>query len=150
MNECLNPTLERLPDGTSTQAISVLLVDDNRTLLRVLARFLVDASQGEVAVVGTVEDSREAVMRAAILHPDVILLDLQMPHIGGQTLLPRLRARVPEAIILILTSQDDPAVRRAMLALGADGFVSKTNITDDLLPTLQGLVAVKRSTKCAA
>ena len=110
--------------------IPVLLVDDNRAFLRVLTGFLRDESREEFMVVASVSDSREAIAQASATQPEVVLLDLNMPHISGLALLPRLREQMPQATIVMLTLSDGADVHRATRALGADGFVSK--LTDSI------------------
>jgi hypothetical protein len=68
--------------------LSVLLVDDNRTFLRILTRFLSEYGEGALRVVGSLEGGRDAVAEAERLQPDVILVDLKMPDVPGLQLLP--------------------------------------------------------------
>jgi DNA-binding NarL/FixJ family response regulator len=126
---------------TELATLSVLLVDDNRTFLRVLTEFLAEAGEGAVRVVGAALGGRDAVVQAETLQPDVVLVDLQMPLQSGLTLLPHLRARLPEAILVALTLLDPDSYQAATLAAGADAFVSKMRLEHDLLPTIRRLVA---------
>jgi two-component system, NarL family, nitrate/nitrite response regulator NarL len=121
--------------------LSVLLVDDNRTFLRILTEFLAEQGAGVVRVVGSVLGGRDAVAQAETLQPDVVLVDLQMPLQSGLTLLPHLRARLPDAILVALTLLDPESYQAATLAAGADAFVSKMRLEHDLLPTIRRLVA---------
>ena len=121
--------------------ISVLLVDDNRCFLDVLSRYLQAMGEGEVQVVGAVSDGREAVARALATQPEVVCLDLHMPGLSGMSLLPRLREAMPLVTIVVVTTQDQEYMRQRTLAMGADGFVAKEDITNDLLPTIRDLVA---------
>ena len=121
--------------------ISVLLVDDNPTLLRVLSRFLEELSAGAVRVVGTVLGGREAEAQALALQPDIVVVDLQMPDVPGLALLPRLRVSTPRAKIIALTLMDPLSARPAALAAGAHAFVSKAAVTEDLVPVIQCLAA---------
>ncbi len=121
--------------------LSVLLVDDNPTFLRVLQDFLADYGAGLVQVVGAVVGGRHAVAQAEQLHPQVILLDLQMPDVPGLDLLPPLRTRLPEALLIALSLRDPEEYRAQTLAAGADAFVAKACLARDLLPTIQRLAA---------
>jgi DNA-binding NarL/FixJ family response regulator len=105
----------------------------------VLARFLVDQREVEVQVVGTVVGGRAAVAQADRLQPEVILLDLEMPDVSGLELLPQLRATLPTARLIALTLLEPETHQATALAAGADAFVSKASLEDDLLPALQGL-----------
>ena len=121
--------------------LSVLLVDDNRTFLRVVTEFLAENGEGALRVVGSVSDGREAVAQAATLQPDVVLVDLQMPLQSGLVLLPHLRTRLPDAILVALTLLDPDTYQAATLAAGADAFVSKMRIEHDLIPTIRRLAS---------
>jgi CheY-like chemotaxis protein len=121
--------------------LSVLLVDDNRTFLRVLSEFLAENGEGALRVVGSVVGGRDAVARAETLQPDVVLVDLQMPLQSGVTLLPHLRARLPDAILVALTLLDPDTYQAATLAAGADAFVSKMRLEHDLIPTIRRLAS---------
>jgi DNA-binding NarL/FixJ family response regulator len=121
--------------------LSVLLVDDNRTFLRILAGFLSERGEGALQVVGSVIEGREAVAQAETLQPDVVLVDLQMPLRSGLALLPHLRARLPDAILVALTLLDPDVYQAATLAAGADAFVSKMSLERDLIPTIRRLAS---------
>jgi DNA-binding NarL/FixJ family response regulator len=106
-----------------TQGIRILVVDDHPVVRRGLRAFL-DTRDG-MAVVGEAGDGEAAVAEAARLRPDVILMDLLMPGIGGLEAIGRIRAADPAARILVLTSfssadQVVPAVRA-----GAAGYLLK-------------------------
>jgi CheY-like chemotaxis protein len=121
--------------------LSVLLVDDNRTFLRILTEFLAEQGAGVLRVVASVLGGREAVAQAETLRPDVVLVDLQMPLQSGVTLLPHLRARLPDAILVALTLLDPGEYEAAALAAGADAFVSKMRLEHDLIPTIRRLAS---------
>ena len=123
--------------------LSVLLVDDNPTFLRVLTRFLTDQNEIALEVVGTVIGGEEAVAQAETLQPDVVLVDLQMPLRSGLELLPHLRARLPNASLIALSLLDPDSFRQTALAAGADAFVSKASLEHDLLPAIRSLVPLQ-------
>ena len=122
---------------------TVLLVDDNRTFLRILIRFLSEHGEGALRVVGAVVGGRDAVAQAQRLKPQVILVDLAMPDISGLALIPRLREAMPDSIIIALTLMDVDSFSQATLAAGADAFVSKTSLERELLPTIKRLAALE-------
>jgi two-component system response regulator NreC len=127
-----------------TSPISVLLVDDNPIFLRILTRFLEERSRLEVIVVGSADGGEKALAKAPLLKPQAILVDLAMPDIHGLDLIPRLRAILPDAIIIALTLMDPNSYRDAVMAVGADGFVSKATLEADLLPTIRRLARIER------
>ncbi len=121
--------------------ISVLLVDDNPTFLRIVERFL--QSQEGLRVVGTASNSQGALEQAQALAPQVVLLDLAMPGTNGLETIPQLRQALPDTRIIILTLLDVQGYRSAALSAGADGFVSKSALNLDLVPTIRNLAAAQ-------
>lgn len=108
----------------------MLVVDDHplfaKTLLAVLA------GDPELDVVGVAADGREALALAAMLDPDVIALDLQMPVMGGFETLRNLRRRDTRAAVVVLTASDSASDERRAYELGADGFLTKDRVASDL------------------
>jgi DNA-binding NarL/FixJ family response regulator len=121
--------------------LSVLLVDDNPTFLRILTRFLEEQGEDGLRVVGSMVGGRDALAQAQLLKPDVILLDLGMPDVSGLELLAPLREALPDAILIALTLMDPESFRQTALAAGADAFVSKASLEHDLLPTIRRLTS---------
>ena len=111
--------------------ISILIVDDH-AILRAGLRMLINA-QPDMDVVGEATDGHDALRKARELHPDVVLMDITMPKIGGLQVLEQLRQVCPHTRILVLTMHDDPAYARAVLAAGGLGYVVKRAADSDLL-----------------
>lgn len=125
-----------------TQLTTLLLVDDNPTFLRILSDFL--GEEEGILLVGTAGSGEEALEKAKDLRPQVILLDLVMPSLGGLSAIPRLRSMMPDVGIIVLTVLDAKAYREPALAAGADDFVAKANLHTDLIPAIQQLTQWRR------
>lgn len=125
-----------------TQLTTLLLVDDNPTFLRILSDFL--GEEEGILLVGMAGSGEEALEKAKELRPQVILLDLFMPGLGGLSAIPRLRSMMPDVAIIVLTVLDAKAYREAALAAGADDFVAKANLHTDLIPAIQQLTQGRR------
>lgn len=115
--------------------ISVLLVDDNPTFLRVTTQFL--EAHDDVVVVGTADRGEKALNQAKDLQPQVILIDLAMPGLTGLQTIPRLRRMLPDTGIIALTVMNTSGFRQAALAAGADVFVPKAAMRTDLMPAIR-------------
>ncbi|WP_030160507.1 MULTISPECIES: response regulator transcription factor [unclassified Glycomyces] len=103
--------------------IRVLLVDDD-ALVRAGLSMMLDGV-GDIAVVAEAGDGREAITAADAHRPDVVLMDLQMPHVDGITATRRLRERPrPPEVIVLTTFDTDENVLHALRA-GASGFLLK-------------------------
>lgn len=117
------------------RAIRVVLADDHHILRMTLAVYL-NATEC-IEVVGEAEDGDQALALVREHHPDVLLLDLNMPGRGGLDVLPELRASWPEVRVLVLTGRDEDAYIVRALRAGAHGYVLKTTNEDDLVRAVQ-------------
>ena len=125
-------------------AVRILIADDHEIVRRGL-RLLI-ASRPEWQVCGEAEDGEEAVEKAKQLRPDVILLDVSMPRMNGLDAARILRREVPQSEILIV-SQNDPSIMQARaLEVGARGYVAKSNLSRDLLPSVESILGEKSPT----
>ena len=115
--------------------IRVLVVDDHTLFRRGLTALL--AGDARFAVVGEAGDAGEAQRRAALLQPDVILLDNHLPGVAGVDALPGLREVAPAARVLMLTVSEDERDLAAALRGGAQGYLLKTADSDMLASAIE-------------
>ena len=101
----------------------MIIADDHRLMREGTAALL--AADPRIEVVGLASGGREAVELAARLKPDVALLDVGMPDIGGVEACAAIRARVPGVRVLMLTVSEDALDVRAALPVGAGGYLLK-------------------------
>ena len=116
----------------------VLLADDH-AILRSGLRLMLN-SQKQFQVVGEASSGTETLSLAEELQPDLILLDLSMPALGGLDALPMLHSLVPSARVLILTMHDDPQYLRQALKHGASGYVLKKAADAELISAIQAVM----------
>src|SRR5690606_23692103 len=114
--------------------IRVLLVDDH-AVVRTGFRLLLQ-THPEMTVVGEAASGEEACRLYAELEPDVVLLDIAMPGMGGLEALKRIRARDHRARVLALSAHDDPMHARRALREGALGFLSKRGAPETLIEAI--------------
>lgn len=122
--------------------IRVLLVDDHpvvRTGFRLLLQ-----SHPEVCVAGEADSGESACQRYVELSPDVVVMDLVMPGMGGLEALKRIRAHHPHARVLALSAHDDLMHARRALRDGALGFLSKRSAPEALLEAVTTLAGGRR------
>ena len=120
------------------QPAHILLADDH-AVLRAGLRLLL-AGQADLAVVGEAATGIETLTLAEKYQPDLILLDVSMPALGGLDALPMLRKLAPDARILILTMYDDPEYLRQALQSGASGYVLKKAADTELLSAIRAVL----------
>jgi DNA-binding NarL/FixJ family response regulator len=116
-------------------SVRVLLVDD-QALFREALAVLLDVADG-VQVVGEAGNGAEALVRAAELRPDVVLMDIRMPVLDGIAATRRLRAEQPDVQVLALTTFDDDAEVFAALRAGAVGYLLKDVSSARLVEAVQ-------------
>jgi two-component system invasion response regulator UvrY len=122
--------------------IRVLLVDDH-AVVRMGFRLLLQ-SHADMAVIAEAESGEIACQRYAELRPDVVVMDLAMPGMGGLEALRRILAHDPEARVLTLSAQDDPMHARRALREGALGFLSKRSAPEALLEAVGAIATGQR------
>jgi two-component system, NarL family, response regulator NreC len=120
-----------------TPKIRVMIADDH-AILRAGLRMLVNA-QADMEVVSEAPDGEKAIQTARETKPDVALLDLTMPRVGGMKALEKLTKDCPETHVLILTMHDDPAYLRSALAAGASGYLLKRAVDEELLAAIRAV-----------
>jgi two-component system response regulator NreC len=103
--------------------IRTVIVDDH-AVVRSGLRLVLEA-EDDIEVVAEAADARQAVFEARAQQPDVILLDVVMPGRSGIEAIPDLLKEAPEAKVLVLSMQDDPAYVREAFGAGASGYVLK-------------------------
>lgn len=117
--------------------LRILIVDDSRAQRHVIQHRL--AALADVEVVGEAASGREALFQYASLRPDVVLLDLVMPEMGGEDVLQTLLQMDPEAHVVIVSSMGTGDAIERCLAAGARCFLQKPFDAADLARTLGAL-----------
>jgi DNA-binding NarL/FixJ family response regulator len=123
--------------GKTLARVRILLADDHPDMLAVVAHLL-----GAIFdVVGMVGDGDSLLDAAADLQPDVLVLDISMPHLTGIEAARRLKKCGNTARIVFLTVHEDPDFVRASLATGAFGYVVKPRVGTDLVVAIREALA---------
>ena len=110
----------------------LLCVDDSPDMLEIL----VDLLQLQFTIVGTLSSGASVLEEATTLHPDIILLDVDLGDMSGFTVAKQLRSNGCSASIVFLSVHESIDFIRAANDLGAAGYVCKSQITRDLVKTL--------------
>ena len=117
-------------DAEAAKVIRVLIADDHEIVRRGLRMTI--QGESDMLLVGEAVDGRQAVELALRLHPDVVLMDIQMPGVDGIQAAAELRRSLPGAAVVMLTSFTGDAQLHAALQAGADGYLLKDISGDDL------------------
>jgi two-component system, NarL family, response regulator NreC len=120
----------------------LLIADDHGLMREVMACFLEAAP--DLEVVAEAEDGREAVALAERHQPDVVLMDLSMPHMNGLEATRQIASKVANSKVLVITASRNESLVEQLLDAGAAGFVLKTGDTDELLAAVRAVLQGKR------
>ena len=118
-------------------AARILIVDDHPLTREALSSLL---RAHDFEVVGCASDGEEAIVEAARLRPDLVLLDLSMPGLDGLGALPRLRESAPETEVVVLTASGTEENLLAAIRAGAAGYLLKTEPPERIASFLNGVV----------
>ena len=117
--------------------IKVLLVDDDKLILQSLKITL--SKEPDIEVIGTLFDGREALGICKVEIPDIILMDIQMPNIDGIVTTRLIKEHFPNVLIMMLTTFADQAHIKGAMAVGASGYLLKTDPLSNLANRLRML-----------
>jgi DNA-binding NarL/FixJ family response regulator len=109
----------------------VIVVDDHPIILQMVRRLL--AEQPNFEVVGEATNGAQAVILVQILKPDVVVLDVAMPHMSGFEAARRIRKAMPSVAVVILSTHTDEHFLRKAKECGAKGFVRKGDASEHLV-----------------
>ncbi len=127
---------------TQDATVKVLIVDDHPMVAEGIESIL--ESYDDLTVVGTLSNGREAVDKLPDLRPDVVLMDLNMPEIGGLTATEMLLELDPDLRVLILSMHDSPEYISTALSHGAKGYVLKDVPTEEIKTAIDAVMNGER------
>lgn len=119
----------------NAQTINVMLVDDH-AVVRMGFRLLLQGTP-DIKVTGEASSGEEAVRMFTDLRPDVVVMDISMPGIGGLEAIGRILAREATARILVLSGHEDVMHARRVLKAGAIGYLTKRSAAEELIHAIR-------------
>lgn len=119
----------------NTKKIHILIVDDHLMVRKGLSALIQEIT--DFALIGEAENGSQAITMYRALHPDVVLMDIVMPDIGGIEAIRAIRAGDPTANIIALTSFSDEQLISQALTAGARGFLYKDVSVDELINAIR-------------
>jgi DNA-binding NarL/FixJ family response regulator len=118
--------------------IRLLIADDHEVVRHGLRDFVKGT---EIVIVGEAATGEDAFRLAIESKPDVVLLDVVMPHGDGLSVLPRLRSECPNLPVLVFSAHDNPIFKARSYALGAAGYILKKDACDVVLQAIRDAAA---------
>ncbi|HEY0301852.1 MAG TPA: response regulator transcription factor [Rhizomicrobium sp.] len=128
--------------GPTTKQIRILTVDDHAMLREGIASII--QPQPDMLLIGEASNGAEAIDAFRRLEPDVTLMDLQMPGVGGLDAIRAIRGEFPGARIIVLTTYSGDVQALSALKAGASGYLLKSALRKELLDTIRAVHAGRR------
>lgn len=122
--------------------ITILLVDDH-AVVRMGFKMLIEAEEG-IKVIGEAESGEIAVKLFQELKPDIIVMDITMPGIGGLEAIDRIIAKDKNTKILVLSAHEDSVHPKRVLNAGAMGYLTKRSAAEELIKAIKSIHQGKR------
>lgn len=122
--------------------VTILLADDHDLVRTGLRRMLVDVP--DIQVVGEATTGEEAVQRCGELRPNVVLMDVRMPGIGGLEATRTIARKYPETKVIAVSGYDDELYPSRLLQAGAVGYVAKGAPFDEVVRAIRKVMAGQR------
>jgi two-component system response regulator NreC len=124
--------------ATTLSTKRVLIADDSATVRSVMRGFLNDMS--EIEICGEASNGLEAVEKAKQLKPDLVLLDLSMPHMNGAEVASVLKKTMPDVVIILFTMYSQNVGKSLTSAVGVDLVLSKPDGMAQLVRSIRSLL----------
>lgn len=118
----------------------LLIVDDSNIIRTHIARLMVDPRLPSIRIVGLAPDGAKAVEMAKSARPDLITMDLTMPHMDGEACIERIANILPDARILVVSALSDKATALRAITKGAHGFLQKPFTDESMVLSLLELM----------
>jgi two-component system, NarL family, nitrate/nitrite response regulator NarL len=122
--------LEHLPNERNAVSATILVVDDHPLILEGLLFWFSQSSHFKV--IGTASDGHEALRKAKLLQPEVVIMDFGLPHLGGDEATRLIRACLPQVKVIALSAHEELAVVRRMMQAGAHGYLTKNGALSEM------------------
>ena len=122
--------------------LNVLLVDDH-SVVRMGFKMLID-SEKDMQVIAEAETGEEGIIKFQEIKPDVVVMDITMPGIGGLEAIERIIAKDKNAKILVLSAHEDSVHPKRVLSAGAIGYLTKRSAAEELINAIRTVGSGKK------
>jgi NarL family two-component system response regulator LiaR len=127
------------PEGEEPRKTTIILADDHPIVRKALRNDL--EKEADFMILAEAGDGEEAVKLVSELTPDIVIMDIGMPKINGIEATRQIKASHPDIIVLVLTVYDDVEHILGILESGADGYLTKNILVEDIIKSIRSVIA---------
>lgn len=135
----MNDVFTAKPGNVERKRTSIILADDHPIVRKALRNDL--EKEADFVILAEAGDGEEAIRLVSELTPDVVIMDIGMPKINGIEATRQIKSAYPDTIILVLTVYDDTEHILGILESGADGYLTKNILVEDIIKSIRAVVA---------
>ena len=135
------PTSNSVPSSNPSSKLRIFLADDHEVVREGVRRMIENRPGWEIC--GEASNGRNAVAAVEKLKPDIVIMDLGMPELGGMEATRQIRRSFPETEVLVFTGQDDEQLIHGVFAAGARSYLAKRDIGQHLIAAIESLAEHK-------
>ena len=123
---------------TSSSPARIIIADDHE-LVREAMRSMLN-SEPDLQIIDEAKDGQEAIELTRLQRPDLVLMDVRMPRVTGLKATQKIKEELPTTKVLIVSAYDAPCVVSEAVRAGADGYVLKLSLVQELVDAIRGVL----------
>src|SRR5918993_3137900 len=129
-------TTTHSPNNTSSSPARIIIADDHE-LVREAMRSMLD-SEPDLRIIDEAKDGQEIIELCRLQRPDLVIMDVRMPKVNGLEATQMIKEELPTTKVLIWSAYEDPLLTSEAVRAGADGYVLKLSLVQELLDAIRG------------
>jgi DNA-binding NarL/FixJ family response regulator len=134
----LTTTTTHSPNNITSSSVRIIIADDH-DLVREVTRSILN-SEPDLQIIDEAKDGQETIDLCRLQCPEVVLMDARMPKINGLEATQTIKEELPTTKVLIMSAYEDPFFVSAAVRAGADGYVRKLSLVQELVDAIRGVL----------
>jgi DNA-binding NarL/FixJ family response regulator len=134
----LTTTTTHSPNNITSSSVRIIIADDHE-LVREVTRSILN-SEPDLRIIDEAKDGQESIDLTRLQCPELVLMDARMPKMNGLEATQTIKEELPTTKVLIMSAYEDPVFVSAAVRAGADGYVRKLSLVQELVDAMRGVL----------